>query len=286
MDFAEYFADFWSLPTVSDVPTMLDAIETSTEIYQRSLAKTFVSNNSDGIILRPSLLGKPAIELFAKRFLPDIFDGDGFETRILQIFHVGNCFEADLHFHLIRTGQMVFTTQAETEWNGLLCHADFIVKFASADHPHILELKTTNSNYFDRCNRDGITDYRGHLTQGAIYQEAFGLPVIFVVYDKATSNMTWIEPTIAELESALYRAKRIVDVWNQVTCWEDVFLHLQPPPPRKEWKDKRWTGRYLVPPSLYGSPVVPIVYEMIGKHVVDYRYPDKYNHLKPELPTL
>lgn len=280
-------------PTTADEQTMREAAVVAAKMYEESLIRQFVRDDRHHLVLRPSALGKPAADLFARRFFPELYAGgiESINLQTRQLFHEGDTLEADLYFHLVRSGIPVLDTQPLIDWHGIRGHGDLVVELDG--RRFLMEVKSAKDSFFKDVNRHGISDdSRGYLTQLAIYSDALSLPSAWLVYNKDTSAVTVIHPSPIDLERALARAKYLIDVWNKVDCWEDVFEFIRPNPPRKEFVAKKWTGRYMLPLPMWSSPARHLVYEIVeGKNakgetrefILDYKYPEKFNHLKPHL---
>ena len=282
-------------PTVASQLEMVLAAHEAAEIYKASLLRQFANIGNDihdyTLKLRGSMMGKPIVELFAHRFHPELFEEDGWKTnQQLQLFHEGDTFEADAYFHLVRTGVKVLAKQIEVDWKGVSGHVDFIAEING--EPTVLELKSAKDTFFKSVLKKGIDEERGYVSQLSIYMEALGLPGKWIVYNKDNSAHTLITPTITDVELAMKRANVIRHTWEVATCYDDIFEFVRPPKPRKEYKDKRWTGRWMPPLNLWSSPALHLCYDVEedftedGKprrYILDYRYPEKWTHLKPPL---
>jgi hypothetical protein len=318
--------NFWSRP-VQDVPeqVLFTAIDVSTELYRQSLLKRFINNKAEDVLqaektaLRPSNLGKPAVDLFGMRFFPELYqDGEG-SAQLNHIFHMGDTWECDALFYFAQRGIEVLDVQPTINWRGKVTGtADAVVCINGIRY--VVDFKSVNSSYF-KSNWDRTLDVyhlpahltdcaileripsvlkaleqtatlnnrRGYITQMSLYSDALHMPPMLLMLNKDTSEVVEGYFTVDERDAALHRVEQIVHAWEQVTCWEDVFQYIKPPPVRKEYKEKKWTGRYMPHMSMYNSPIIELVYELLpdddGKLiVVDYRYPEQWKHLKPELP--
>ena len=267
-----------------DVDFNIDyAIEVAAEWYKRSLYKQLVRREKDNDIrLRPSMLGKPAVDIVARKFFPELYRDNITEDRFWQLLHDGDTFECDYLVHLGLLGIEVVASQVPCDWHGVKGNADIIVRIDGKTV--LLELKTGNDGYYKsilkmqsidgRVFRYGkewmnahyllseYSNFRGHLTQGAVYAEALDCDeVVIVLKDKDTSEVLLYNMTKKEREEELAHAARKVEVWDYCDTFAEMFLYAGIPTPRKEIAAKNHTGRYLIHPSLYGCPIIPLIYE-------------------------
>lgn len=269
-----------------DKPVMFavsDDINTACSWYKQSLLKQIIKHEVDNDIrLRPSLLGKAAIDVVARKVFPDWYRDEITNPRFWQLFHDGDTFEADYYVWLTSRGVEVEQYQVPCTWNDISGHADMVVLIDGKRV--LLELKTANAGYFTsvqkmqsddrRAFRYGegardttylasqFTDFRGHLTQAAVYGTGLGVDEIVVVLKaKDTSELILYNLTESERLNCIKRASQIVRAWHNVEEWKDVFVYTGIPAPNKEISRGSHTGRYLVNPKLYSSPILPLVYE-------------------------
>jgi hypothetical protein len=263
---------------------MYKALDEACEWYRRSLYKQLINRESDNDIrLRPSLLGKSAIDVVAHKFYPELYMDRITDDRFWQLLHDGDTFECDYRVHMELLGINIIQSQAECDWWGVKGSADFVVDIDGKRV--LLELKTSNEGFFksimkmqrddDRVFKYGdkyakshkylltkYTDYRGHLTQASVYADALSCDeAVIILKNKETSEVVLYNLTRKEREDALSRASSLVSAWDSCNNWLDVYHYVGIPEPRKEIKDGTHTGRYLVNPSLYGCPIIPLVYE-------------------------
>lgn len=265
-------------------------------IYEQSLQRQFCGVGEDKHdytkTLRGSMMGKPIVQIFGQRFFPELYEEDGYVTlQQRQLFHEGDTFEADAYFHLVRTGVKVLSKQLTIEYKGVSGHVDFIIEHNGV--PTVLELKSAKDSFFNSVLRKGVDEERGYVSQIAIYMDALGMPGAWIVYNKDNSAHTVVIPTLTDVEIALKRANTIIKTWEVAECWDDIFQFVRPPEPKKEYSDKRWTGRYLPPLTLWNSPqTVELCYiteegmnpkGLPRTYILDYRYPEKWTHRKPQI---
>ena len=285
------------------------AIDDACEWYRRSLYKQLVIREKDNDIrLRPSMLGKPAIDIVSRKFFPELYRDNITEDRFWQLLHDGDTFECDYRVHLELLGIPVLDTQVQCDWHGVIGSADIVVELDGKRV--LLELKTGNDGYYKSIlkmqSADGrvfrygqewikhhyllseYSNYRGHLTQGAIYGDALECDeVVIVLKDKDTSEVLLYNMTRKEKEEHLARAARVVEAWDYCDSFPETFLYTGIPAPRKEIQNRVHTGRYLVNPSLYGSPIIPLIYEWSldgDKVIIDgYRVHEEAETLLPNI---
>lgn len=298
-----------------DKPCVVDDKQTrehsyvASDIYRQSLYKQLVNQEiQPDDHLRASLVGKAAIDVVGRKFFSDYYTGVS-HPRFYQLFHDGDVWEADYYFWLATRGVDILSTQGEVNFLGVPGHYDFIVRMG--DKRVLLELKTANKGYFTSLLKQqdvggivdmygfyrpyfasDMTDFRGHITQISLYREALEVDeAVMVIKCKDTSEML-LYP-VPQDTKVLDRVQGLVRAWEQSEQWLDVYKYVGIPEPRKELRQRSHTGRYLVPPKLYGSPIIPLIYEWIAEGtkviIVGYRLPegvelpqqlfDKYNEL-------
>lgn len=279
---------------------LADVVGFAAEMYRESLLKQIIGMESDNDIrLRPSLLGKAAIDIVARKLYPQWYTGGLDNPRFWQLFHDGDTFEADYIVWLTSRGVRIESTQVPCNWNGITGHADLVVQLGSSRV--LLELKTANTGYFTsiqkmqsddrRAFRYGeeyrevpylasqFSDFRGHLTQGSIYAAGIGVDeVVVVLKHKDTSEIILYNLTQTERLKCIERAERIVRAWDSVEELSDLFVWTGIPEPRPEVAKGKPTGRYLLNAKMYGSPIIPLIYEWEqdnkGKLIINgYRVP-------------
>lgn len=269
---------------VCTVPEAEEYLHEATGMYRESLVKQIIEKREDKEIrLRPSLMGKAAIDVLARKHFPSLYGGGVSHPRFYQVFHDGGTWESDYYLWLSVTGVKVLETQVETTWYDIDGHGDFLVELPTGKRV-FLELKTSNDGWYKsmlnmqkadmREFRYGsqyrdyehiahtYSDFRGHMTQGSIYSQAKKVDeVVIVLKDKSTSNILLYNLTQDERHAYLKRAEAITDAWDSSDTWAECFMYVGIPTPRKEISKGSHTGRYLVAPALYGSPIIPLVYE-------------------------
>lgn len=295
--------DFWERETVDLGDDEARVLAMSSSIYAESLLRQFVSHKEEGVMqsskspLRPSNLSKPAVELFCIRFHPELYTQNENPLKLRQLFHCGDTWEGDAYFHLKRFGATNFHLQPPVTWgNGSINgHADIIAELNGVSY--VWECKTVNEAFFKSLfDRDGnfkleSLKFRGYHLQAGLYAEALGIPAKLLIYNKNTSECLEIDVQPEWYADGLANVRNIIKVWNEVETWNDIFSRIRIPSPRKEYRDKRWTGRWMLPISMYNAASAQLVYDIVtdddGKRVVvDYIYPPEHIHLKPELEQL
>lgn len=292
--------------TLSSFEVTSEAISRATLGYKDALLK-MASKREEPIYLRPSLLGKAAIDVVARKFFPSKYANWVSEARIYQVFHDGNVFECDYIFQIECNGVTILSVQPEIEFYGICGHADVIVMIDGKSV--LLELKTSNDGYFEilkkmqhndgRQQRFGVeyteaehlchrfTDFRGHLTQAAFYHSALGVDEsVIVVKDKSSSRLCLYNLTEQDIKTQTQRSVNIINAWNKVNSWEEAFVYCGiPQPTRSTAKDRK--GQFLLPAKLYGSPIIDLIYETYvdakGRmSVTGYRLPEEAIPLLPK----
>lgn len=283
-----------------------DSLTNAAKLYADALVK-MATKEEQPIYLRPSILGKPAIDVVARKFFPDWYAVAVSHERYYQVFHDGNVWEVDYLFQLECRGIKVLQTQTEAEWLGVVGNSDAIVEVDGI--PVLLELKTANAGYFDSLmrmqnsdNREyrfgslyrdvsylahNFSNFRGHLSQAAFYGNALGIrEVVVVVKNKSTSELLLYNLKEKDMVEYSDRNKSIIEAWEVCNCWEDVYFYCGiPQPTLSTAKDRK--GQYLIPAKMYGSPVLPLLYEIYEdvkgrKSVIGYRLPSTVLQRLPE----
>lgn len=299
----------WHRPTVIGPQALEDAIREAADMYADSLRRHYIRDeyNEDGRILRPSSMGKEPLSLFARKFFPDIFENPDYlpaldedidpladSSRRQQLFHEGDTWEADFAFQCRRTGIKIVQLHPKVNYKDVVKGTGDIVLEFDGVH-YIVDLKSTSAKYFRQLVDYGLDDVRGYVTQLAIYSHGTGLPPILGVYCRDSCNFLTISIPQDTIDVALYNVDYFIHHWfNTVKCWEDVFEHFTPPPPRPEKVGRRLTGRYLIPIKFYSCPSRHLLYDIVvdyndkgelRQYVVDYIYPAKHLDRKPEMPN-
>lgn len=295
---------FWDLPTTANRDDLIEATYVASELYRKSLIRQFIEEESHDEILRPSSLGKPAVHLFARKFFPELFTSpsDGVNAQRAQLFHEGDTFEADGYFHFVRTGIRVVAVHPKIDYRGIKGTGDIVIQMG--DDTYLADFKSVNASYYNKVAPSkrnplgAFTDERGTITQVAIYGAALNLTASVILYCRDDCRMMFVVPSEDEVKTALTRVDTIIDLWDTIDTWDDVFRYFRPPIPKAEVRKNQSTGRYggtgrfFVPQSMLYSPAADLVYDIMNDvnekgepraYVIDYKYPEKYAHLKPEL---
>ena len=245
--------------------------------------------------LRCSVMGHHPLDIMGRKFFPQYYKlvpGKTLEPRMQQVFLDGDTFEVDYLFWLLTRDYNinVSSSQGALSWRGKVSgHYDYIVQLPDGTFV-LLELKTCNQNYFQSLLRqrnyevvrsrygedlqfvtDAMSDFRGHITQAALYRDTLtnesGLFVpdatCVIVKDKSTANLLIYELP-ENTDDILERAESIVQLYNSLESWEEALTKIRIPDPKLELRQRQRTSRYLLPPSMYGSPIVPLIYEWVG----------------------
>lgn len=226
------------------------SVERSVEIYRHALLRQFVAHEgraSDQ--LRVSMLGKPAMELFARKFHPEWFEGEPMTRRLHQLFTDGDVFEATIQFHLRALGYTILETQRAVEWNGVTGHTDAIVRTPEGEDI-LLEFKTANAYRFAGYTKLGALVPCPYATQLAIYSAATNLPSAWVFYNKDTSDLKVVPFKPDVYAHYLDRAAELIEMYQGIQTWEQVFDHVAAPEPIPERYKNAQTGRYLIPSDM------------------------------------
>lgn len=282
-----------------DDPYVDVILKTAAEIYAESLRKQFVIQETEPLYLRPSLIGKPALEVLAHKYLPSLYVGT-FPPRMHQVFKDGDTFESDYYTQLALQGVTFTDMQREIDWHGIPGKCDFLVDLDGTRV--LLELKTCNDGYFQQMKgyqdatlrsqlygeefRDcefiatDMPNYRGHISQASIYGEAINADEVVVVLKcKSTSHVLIYNVPHSVRDYQNSRSAKIKIAWDITDYWHECFYHVVPPRPKPEMSRGEPTGRMLISPAMYGSPIIPLVYkvEVIDKKriVVGYHVPEE-----------
>lgn len=281
-------------PVALRAPELADIAGNAASMYTDSLWKQLTTMEvQPDDHLRASLVGKAAVDVLGRKFFSEYY-GNITHPRFWQLFHDGDVWEADYYFWLASRGVEFVSTQGETEYWGVPGHYDFVVNLNGKRV--LLELKTANKGYFTSLLKQQViedvretygfyrpyfankmTDFRGHITQISLYRESLGVDdAVLVVKCKDTSDLL-LYP-VPHSTDLLQRVQSLVNAWHTSQTWLDIFSYVGIPEPRKELKNRMHTGRHLVPPKLYGSPIIPLIYEWVteaGKVIIaGYRLPE------------
>jgi len=264
-----------------------DALATAAEMYRQGLIKQYASAPQKGG-LRLSGLGKPALDIFARKFHPEWFTTDWQTERLTQLFHVGDTFEADMYVHLDRFGYEVEETQQVVSFGGVTGHTDFIIRTPAGER-FLLELKTCAGHKFTQYTEDskGVLKNiecipKTYRTQLALYQQCLGIDSYWCFYNKDTSDIFFRPFIPSENAHLIRRAELIISEYARITEWDEVFNVFCAPPPEGEKYKNAMTGNFKVPQDI-DKQLAPHIYEVIesknnyGKmtsYVTGYRMPD------------
>lgn len=276
-------------------------LKMASHIYETSLNRQLLTQRNDSPnILRASMMGRAAIDIMARKLLPHLYLGT-LSPRIFQLFHAGDTWESDYYVWLASRGIEFISYQGELSWFDILGHHDFIVNINN--RPVLLELKTANLSYFKSVKNaqsvemieelygeyipyvcHTMSDFRGHISQVHVYAAGLGIDdVVIVLYCKDTSEVLLYNVPLED--DTLQRLFDIAAAWKMCNRWEDAFYYVGIPSPRLELRNKNHTGRYLISPRLYGSPIIPLVYDWMDDDdktlVTGYRLPDGAQVLQP-----
>lgn len=281
-------------PVKVDPDRVSQIVLDASTMYAASLMKQIIKMvDEPDDHLRASLVGKAAIDVLGRKFFSTYYGGIS-SPRFRQLFHDGDVWESDYYTWLATRGVEFLSTQGETEYWGVPGHYDYIVRVG--DKKVLLELKTANKGYFSSLLKQqstedvalkygyyrpyfasSMTDFRGHITQIALYRESLGVDEAVIVVKSKDSADILLYP-VPDTTNELQRVQQIVRAWETCEEWSDVYSHVGIPEPRKELRSRSHTGRYLVPPKLYGSPIIPLIYEWIREGdrtiIVGYRIPE------------
>ncbi len=265
-----------------------------------SLTRQYISTERYNPVMRLSSLGKSSIiEILAKKFgLMRQGADDTVSEQCRLRFVFGDLFEPLLTFNLKRYGFTVLSKQEEVDWNGVKGHTDMVVVTPEGEKC-VLELKTSNDRYFKQIKKS-IGDERGYLTQLCCYSECLGLPAYWVFLNKDTQDLH-VKPLNsvpqAQRDYAMKRAKHIVEIYEKCESYEDFPKFCKIPPPQIEkYKDGTYKyhkdGRLKLYIRAYSIKQPELFYVLEkGKtdygtnrdYVLDYKYPEKFEHLKPNI---
>ena len=230
-------------------------------------------DNKTNYPIRPSMLGKPAMVVAYNYYHPtDKNNNDNLNSR--KQWH-GHMFELWVAAQLLRMGFEVDLEATETHnirSTYLTCHVDIIV-----DNKLIIECKELSDWYWKKWVNYTPDDDRGYKTQAAIYSKAFDMPIMWVLGNRYTGELSYrVQPEYEQL--GLYnRAEQLIDVVvNRTNSWEECFKYMQPEPPNVTKKG------LTVPFSM--KSIADVVYQRDPNgYVLDYKYPLGYEQYKPKL---
>lgn len=256
-----------------------------------------VSTEHQNHVLRPSALGKPALETAYKYF--GLAEQENVSSELNLIFWFGHAFEQWFSVFLEHTNIEVLYRQAEHELFGLKGSSDFLV--FDGEQRWILDTKAINARTFNEYKKYGLNDDRGYASQLAFYSEASGYPAAIVMLNKETYEIYYVTLPEEMKEKCLKRMQHIIKVLHELdeqkalTPFEkfgECFRHFRPPIPQAEVFKKQPTGRYLLPSTMRFSPIAPLLYETYTEkngykkdttYVCDYKYPVHLQSYKPDI---
>lgn len=277
----EDIAKAWDEPVdLSASPPLYADIDLAAEIYRLGLVKQYKGRqNFTG--LRASALGKPALHLFAQKFHPEWFTGSWQTERLTQLFHAGDTWEADFYLHLRRFGYEVLHQQQEIVYEGVKGHTDMIIEVGYV--PILLELKTCASHRFTQYMKNPQTMSRAYRVQMAVYSKCLDIDGCWVLYNKDTSEVGFVEYDSDKYEPELLaHADKIIEAYNRIETWGEVFDEFCAPPPEAEKYKNALTGNFKVPQDI-DKELAPHIYRIVttknnyGKdtdYVIGYAMPD------------
>lgn len=217
------------------------------EEVSRSFLRQYVTPKEvESPYLRVSSLGKPAV-LQALTLLGYESMGN-VSTKLRNIFHTGDVFEAYVVAYMKLMNWKVSRQQEELEFDGVLGHIDGVINVPDFGEC-LLEFKTMSQFYFSSFVKQPNDD-RGYITQLAIYSHCLNIPAAWIVTNKGTHEVAVIQPDQDMLDSALARAHRIIPLLNSVKSLHDVVSLFKAPPPQDEVYRSKKTGSYVVPGSM------------------------------------
>lgn len=258
-------------------------INSLTTSYKRMLINQYREksnpNDNTNYPLRPSMLGKPALLIAYMYYHPNT--ACAFPNKNARMASIGYYFEEWVYAKLLGLGYYVNHDVEDSLiwWNHeIKCHADFVIQHRDSDKAVIIECKELSDYYYKQWTKyKQAEDDRGYLTQASIYSQAFNLPLIWILGNRATGEIDYRILTKEEKTMYYDRAEEIVRVLlNDTSCWEECFKFMEPEPPNV-------TKKGLTVPFAM-KPIANVVYELDDKgYVLDYKYPKGYEQYKPEI---
>lgn len=266
--------------------------------------KQYYKSGMGSHVLRPSMLGKPAAYVATLHFLrklakktPSLVKAidkpGGGRTKLLM--WLGDMFEGWAMEQFKRLG---YTLDKKSKFNiqgngySLPGNIDFHMWHEEyGEAPFVIDTKLTNSKYFNWIVKCGLDDDRGYITQLSIYQKAFGVERIGLLFgDRETGRLYLIEPDENDLELSYNRAIKVCESISKCETFNDIYKYITPPPPLKEIFRGSQTGRFILPYQM--ASVKDFFYKTesgvngYGKdrtYVTGYNYPDNMKEYEPEL---
>lgn len=274
----------------------LSYADTAADAVKASLTRQWLECKNKDQGLRVSKLGYPAMPLLLEKFL-EIEDDEPITSRSLLTFSIGDYIEAYFEFvtSLMPSFEIV-SKQQKVTWKGVPGHYDFIVLDKHTGRKYLVDVKSSNDRYYTLLDRlDKVDDSRGYLTQLAVYSECVDVDGVWlVVFNKNTSEVNAVMAEPEDMENALIRASRVVELYNSAETVDDVYRTVQPVPPEPEVFRKQKTGLYKVPQSMAYSPWRYVIYDIVEQnngynkpteYVVDFLYPPHLQEYKPCFPS-
>lgn len=252
-----------------------------------SLHRHYAQDRQKGGV-RMSNLGKPAVLLALAKLGYSEPEPKG-KSRL--IFHMGDMFENWLEVMLQVYGIEILDSQPTVTWNGVVGHADYVIKSPATGQNIVVEAKTMSENYFRMFSREQNDD-RGYLTQLALYMQGLGMDGTWLCLNKGNATVHELYPDNGLLAASIRRVKKVLERIDRINTLDDVFLNFRPPPPHVEMFQKQPTGKYILPTSMSFSPFKSALYK-ITDGLNGYNKPTKYvdgvadtEHMKKELAFL
>lgn len=239
--------------------------------YQQSSDPKNETNNP----FRASSLGKPALVIAHRYYHPN--NSQLLPNKKRRLADIGHYFERWLTTQITGLGYEVFANDSGAtvilHGVGVTCHADLIV-----DKKILIECKEVNDWYFKQWFKyNKRSDDRGYLTQASLYSYVYQKPIMFIVGNRQTGELGWFCMSDEDVSHYVNRAKSVVDVLvNKTKSWEECFKYMSPLPPNQT--KEGLTVHYSM------NEIKNLVYELDDYgYVLDYKYPQQYEHLKPKL---
>lgn len=269
-----------------------DLINLAADLFADSLARQFFDNGrtKHSPHLRASNLGKPAIELFAKKWHPEWYtqeeafneDAEDVTTgntwRLTQLFQAGDTFECNFIVLCHLFGWKILESQTTTDLSqimglpGLEGHLDFIVEHPTNGQKYIIDTKTCSDRSFELMQKNMFNERREYVTQIALYKAwcnkfrpDWDVIPGWLMYNKNNSNIAWVEANPVWIQESLEIAHTFIDAWHRLEgcTWEEVRQVVSPPAPVPEVYRRAKTGSWILPPSMRYSPIVKFVYDIV-----------------------
>lgn len=269
-----YLPSTWTLEQES-----INALVNSYDSMVRNLyVKKDNTNDDTNFPLRPSMLGKPAMVIAYNYYHPG--KPNPFPNPNARMASIGYYFEQWVYAKLLGLGYKVkHDTPNSLIWHDTLIegHTDFIIESPDSGKQLIIECKELSDYYYKQWTRYTADDDRGYLTQAAFYSTAYNLPIMWILGNRATGQISYRVQPPEEREHYINRAMNIVDTLiNKTSCWEECFKYIEPEAPNV-------TKKGLTVPFAM-KPISDVVYRLDPDgYVLDYNYPKGYEDYKPKL---